>query len=67
MRFVVFCGYNDINSFYERYREYDKVRNAKCKICTVCGARNRTYKKKLKDCVQYLPLLEVEEEEVRDY
>ena len=47
--------------------QYEKVKNAKCKICTVCGSRTRTYKKKLKDCIQYLPLLEVQEEKVRDY
>ena len=67
LRTTRFCGYNDIKSFYERYREYDKVRNAKCRICSVCGSRTRTYKKKLQDCVQFLSLLEVEQEEVRDY
>ena len=67
VRTTHFCGFNDINRFYERYSEYNKVRKAKCKICTVCGSRKRRYKKNLKDCLQYLPLLEVHEDEVRDY
>ena len=67
LRTTHFCGYNDINSFYKRYRQYEKLTNAKCKICNVCGSRIRTHKKKLQDCIQYLYLLEVEEKEVRDY
>ena len=67
LRTTHFCAYNDIKCFYERYHQYEKVRNAKCRICTVCGSRTRTYKKKLQDCVQFLSLLEVEQEEVSDY
>ena len=67
LRSIRFCWYNDITKFYDRYRQFEEIRDAKCQTCTVCGERTRSYGKKFKDCAKFLDLLEVTQDEVEDY
>ena len=67
LRTTQFCGYNDITKFYERYHQFEEIRDAKCRSCTVCGSRTRTYGKRFRDCAKFIDLLEVTEDEIEDY
>lgn len=67
LRTTRFCGYNDITKFYDRYRQFEEIRDAKCRSCTVCGTRTRTYGKEFQDSVEFIDLLEVTQDAVVDY
>ena len=67
LRCSKFCGYNDINKFYERYDEFRGIRDAKCRVCTICGGRTRRDGVKFQDCIEFLYLLQVTDAEVEDY
>ena len=67
LRTTRFCGYNDITKFYDRYRQFEKIRDAKCRSCNVCGSRTRICGTVFQDCVKFLDLLEVTQDEVKDY
>lgn len=53
--------------FYKLYEEYQKFKYIGCKICTTCGCRRRTPGGKLKDAQNCLHLLELNEEEVKNF